>query len=178
MKSFKLKFALFFVLIYSVLLSILNIAENVINDKLTFSGTFSEQSLTFACIARAIIFIAVIVLSIIFARLSVKFALKFATKNGSEVSNAFLDRFFIFAQLAFLVYIAARLYFGVRELNVTSTALLIMGINDFVFELMLMRIFTYAANIIYALGGVCALAGCANYAKQLVDNNTKEIDLK
>lgn len=176
MKSSKLKFALFFALIYSVLLTILNIAENVVNENLTFSGAFSKQSLTLACISRVVIFIAVIVLSIGFARLSVNFALKLATKNGSEISNAFMDKFFIFAQLAFLVYVVLRLYFGVRELNVTSTALLIMGINDFVFELMLMRIFTYCANVIYALGGVCALAGCANYAKQLVDNNTKEID--
>lgn len=176
MKSFKVRFALAFSLIFALSLGVLNLIEHFLNDKLTFDGAFFSENLTLACAVRVVVFLAVIVLSLVFARLSTKYALKFAenAQDCVDSESGFFDIFFTVAELAFCAYVGFRLYFSVKELNVTSTAFLIMGINDFTFELMLMRIFTYIANIIYALGGVCALAGCVNYAKQLLFKTTKK----
>ncbi|MBQ7132205.1 MAG: hypothetical protein IJO29_06500 [Oscillospiraceae bacterium] len=176
MKSFKARFALSFSVVFALSIALLNLVESFANEKLTFNGAFFGENLNFACVVRVLLFAVVIVLSVCFARLATRLAAAFSVKsdNADEDHGKFLDVFYIFVEIAFLAYVALRLYFGVRALNVTSTAFLIMGINDFTFVLMLMRIFTYIANIIYALGGVCALAGCAGYAKQLIDKTTKK----
>lgn len=178
MKSFKALFAISFGTIFAAEIALLNLIENVVNEKLTFSGAFFSENLTLACVVRVLLFAAIIVLSVFAARLATRLAAAFACKSGKGFDDGnFFGLLFAAFQIAFVAYVALRLYFGVKKLNVTSTAFLLMGINDFTFVLMLMRIFTYIANIIYALSGVCALSGCANYAKQLIDKTTtKDID--
>ncbi len=179
MKSFKARFAITFAGVFSLGIALLNLIESLVNKKLTFSGAFFSENLTFACVVRVLMLAAIIVLGVFLSRLATKLAAAFACKSGKKAlcDDKFFDLFFAVFQIAFVAYVALRLYFNVRNLNITSSAFLILGISDFTFVLMLMRIFTYIANIIYALVGVCALAGCANYAKQLIDKTTtKDID--
>lgn len=179
MKSFKVRFASAFGITYLSALALLNLAEYFINDKLTFYGTFSTQSLTFAGIMRVVIFLAVLILSIVCARVCTKCSLIFANKAANQCEDKnYFDKFFLLSSLVFAVLICIKIYFAARKLNTVSTALMLMGINDFTFVLMIMRYFTYIANIIYIVGGFCALTGCASYAKQLIDKTieTEEID--